>query len=63
MASYSKILVFFAWILIAASVIWTFFAFMEDGLSILNTPAFWTFMNTLWILAILLFTIENRIKK
>ena len=57
-----KILGFVAWILITASAIWVVFAFAESGVSLLNASEFWTFMNSLWILAILLFTIESRIK-
>jgi hypothetical protein len=57
-----KFLNIFAWSLIGLSVVLLIFGFGEDGWRILKVVKFWTVVNSLWLLAVLVFTIEGRIK-
>lgn len=57
-----KVLGALGWIAIAISVIFLIFGFGEDGFEILKATEFWVVVDSLWILAILLFVIEGRLK-
>ncbi len=58
-----RILNFFGWLAIFVGVVFLVFGFGEDGIDILSAVEFWSVVNFLWLSAILLFVIENRIKK
>ena len=57
-----KFLDVFAWTLIGLSAVLLIFGFGEDGWRILKVAEFWTVVNSLWVLAVLVFTIERRIE-
>jgi hypothetical protein len=57
-----KILSTLSWIFITISIVFLIFGFGEDGFKLLKVTEFWVVVNSLWVLTILIFTIENRIR-
>lgn len=55
-----KLLNILGWTSVTVSIILLFFGFGESGFQILKVSEFWVIVNSLWVLAILIFTIEGR---
>jgi len=51
-----------AWLAIFASIFMLVFGFGESGMKIIGVTDFWTMVNSCWLLAILCFVIESRVK-